>query len=321
MTIGRFLAALLVLVSVAPFAKADGIWYGPLADEPTPRGVVVDQDYQQLFAPGAPWQHALERVKVFVIGPHFAQAGPEDELRHIFAFLAEHHIALAIARPVVTATDCGAHTEGINHRVGVSGGVARRIKNLGGVWAYIAADAVLQAGHYRPESCQYPIDVLAKNVADNVREIQQVFPAVKWVDDEPLTVLNEADLTAWITALRRELGAAAPVAMQLDVQWGMPWQDSARLVVPALQKLGLGYSLIINADGRSRTDEAWVAAARANLLAWEQVIPAAPTDVVFEGWDDHPTHVLPEGDPATILSLIGWYCSNSAHRVGCGNGS
>jgi hypothetical protein len=329
MTISRFVAVLLTIISVAPSAKAEGIWYGPLADEPTPRGFLVDQDYQQLFEPGAPWQHALERVKVFAIGPHFAQAGPEDELRRIFAFLAEHRIALAIAWPVVTARECGAHTEGINHRADLSGRVAARVKRLGGVWAYIAADAVLQAGHYRTESkaggelngCQYPIDALAKNVADNIHQIQQVFPAVKWVDGEPLTALkDEQDLSAWIAALRRELGAAAPVSMQLDVQWGRPWQDYARWVVPALQKLGMDYGLIVDADARSRTDEAWVAAARDHLLAWERVIPAAPADVVFEGWNDHPSRVLPEGDPATILSLIGWYCSNSAHRVGCGNG-
>lgn len=329
MIISRFAAALLAVIGFATTARADGIWYGPLADETTPGGFLVDQDYQQLFQPHAPWQHALNRVRVFVIGPHFAQTGPEDELRRLYAFLNQHHVALAIAWPVVTALDCGDHTEGINHNARVSGLVAKRVMTLGGNWAYIAADSALQAGHYRITSgkgeangCRYPIEAVAKNVADNIRQIQQVFPAVKWVDGEPLTAIqNQQDLSLWIDALRRELGPAAPVAMQIDVQWGKAWEDYARWVVPTLQKLGMRYSLIVDGDGRNRTDDAWVAAARDHLLAWERAIPSPPVDVVFEGWDDHPTHVLPEDDPATILSLVGWYCSSSTQRVGCGNGS
>lgn len=319
-------ALCVVLFAMVVAANAESIWYYPRPDQRAPRGFISDPDYQQLFQNTAPWQNALQHIQVFGIGPLFANTGPDDELRRIFRFLNERHIALGVNYPLVTGTDCGGHTEGINHSFARTEMVAERIRNLGGTLSYILADEPLAAGHIRTASkrgeqngCQFPIDALAANVANNFRQIRQVYPGVQLIDENPLTPIatHLNDVPQWVAALRRELGPAAPTAMVFDVQWNLNWQEQVRSVVAVLQRLGMGYGVMYNGDRSKQTNLEWTGAARSRIEAWEATLPVPPAIAVFISWNPNPDHVLPENDPGTILSVLDWYCSHSTQRVGC----
>ncbi len=304
-------------------ARAQAVWMMPRANEVSGKGFFSDADYPRLFEPGAPWQRALGTIQVFGLGPHFAATAPEEELRRLFAFLRAHNVGLTVAWPAASARPCERHTEGMSFQPRHSLSLAMRLRRLGAPLTYISLDEPLHFGYYnqRHNRCSYTIDSLAAGVAENIREVKEVFPGIKVVDVEPLTALGPPpEIGQWITALRREAPGSAPVAMIFDVQWRRPWWTYVPPIIGVLRNHNLDYGVIFNGSIADRTDDAWMAAAQRHIEQWRSVALTPPTFVVIESWNDHPTHVLPESDPTTLPYLVNWYCTRPFSHCAAGGG-
>src|SRR5215467_11583998 len=94
------------------------IWFGPLfafhADGAG--GVVpfVQADYMNLFAAGAPWSRARNRIQVFEINEQLVSFESNDSvLETIFSYLNAHNIGLAMSvPPLIASAQCGQNVEG-----------------------------------------------------------------------------------------------------------------------------------------------------------------------------------------------------------------
>ena len=295
------------------------LWFSAITEIPAPAGFQVDQDYPQLFEPGAPWQHALSRVQVFQMTRRDVMSRPDEKLQIAFAFLRQHRIALAVTFGMIPDNNCGEGVEGMVHNSNANLVTAQRIKKLGGDLQYINVDEPLFFGHYftgqnRKRGCRYPMEELVAGYASEIRKVRSVFPDARVVEDEPVEGLESAsDLGRWIDLLKHELGEGAPRAIRLDVQWASskrPWRTAAQSLVTAIKRKGLGYGVIFDGTPEDRTNEDWIRTAQANIRAWEATIQAIPDDVMIQSWHRHPEKLLPETSP-TLPYLVNWYCENA----------
>jgi hypothetical protein len=302
------------------------LWFSAVSEMPAPRGFLVDQDYPQLFEPGAPWQHALSRIQAFQITRRYVMSQPEEKLHNIFAFLRQHHIALAVSFGMIPDRNCGQLVEGMVHHPNENLVTAQRIKKLGGDLQYVNVDEPLFYGHYfigqkDKIGCRYSIEELASGYAGEIRKVRTVFPDARVVEDEPVEGLESpADLGRWIDQVKHELGDGAPQSIRFDVQWQSrkrPWREAAQSLVATVKRHGLGYGVIFDGTPEDQTDEDWIRTAEANIKAWAVAIHDIPDHVMIESWHRHPEKVLPETSPTTLPYLVNWYCENARMARGC----
>jgi hypothetical protein len=299
------------------------LWFGAVADEPTAAGWSVDPDYPQLFEPDSSWQRARSRLFAFEMVRHYVTvvATPEDKLRTMYAFLNEHHIALAVATGVVPSQN-GCGVEG-TARGAENVQMAKRLKKLGADLKYIVLDEPYTFGHafQGRNGCRYDTDALAHGVAGEIQKIRDFYPDAQIVDVEATEGIDSpAEFGRWLDALKREMGDGAPKVVRFDVQWAStkkPWRQTAPALVATVRQHGLDYGLVVDGTPLDQTDEAWIKTAEANLKAWEQTVQAPPEQVVIQSWHRHPTMLLPETSPATLPYLVDWYCDNAAMAHGC----
>jgi len=304
------------------------VWLSAVDDMPTPAGFQVDQDYPQLFQPGAPWQHALSHIHAFEVTRRYVTSQPEERLQTMFAFLREHHVALGVSFGMIPARgDCGEGVEGMVHNPNANLATAQRVKQLGGDLEYIVVDEPLFFGHYfngrqnGKSGCRYRIDALASGYAGEIRKVRSVFPKARVIEDEPHEGLESpAELGEWIDSVRRELGDGAPQAIRFDVQWysrKKPWQAAAQSLVTTVKQHGLGYGIIFDGTPQDETDEGWIRTAQGNITAWESAVRDTPEHVMIQSWHRHPQKLLPESGPTTLPYLVNWYCQNARMAHGC----
>lgn len=313
--VAKMLLAAFFLVASAPL-RAEEIWLSPVTDQPSPKGVVTDQDYLQLFDPASPWQHAMTRVKVFQMPSRYPRTQADADLRRVFGFLNLNRIRLAIIFQAVVGQDCGRGIEGMMANPQVITKIAERVRELGGTLDDFVLDEPMHAGHYYdgPNACQYPLSRVAQDVADSVRRIRAVFPQAQVEETEPVFGLGSVqELNEWFDLLEHAAGGnAAPRAFRFDVQWGRPWQERVPALVAAVKQRGLEYGVIYNGSGADKSDGEWIASAEAHVAAWRAAVKTSPDQVIIGSWNAHPSHALPETDPGSLTFLIDWYCSAAA---------
>jgi hypothetical protein len=101
----------------------------------------------ELFHSDSQWKTVAANIRVFKIGPGFAQQGKDDDLRLIFSELKRHNIKLALEMAMATRSEhCQESTEAYG-APGLVEGLLRRVNRLGGDLAYIAMDEPLYYGH------------------------------------------------------------------------------------------------------------------------------------------------------------------------------
>lgn len=299
--------------AMAQFPAAKQVFFQPSQDWEN-RYPNKDADYQQLFSSPEQWPFTLSHITAFGVPEHFAASGPAAELSTIYSFLNSHQVPLEVAFPVVGAwtTGCGSGVEGMSHQQNAPLAEAKHVQESGGQIAYIAFDEPLEFGHYYsgPNACRFPIDVLAQQVADNVKQILSVFPNAKIIDTEPVTPLGSHpnDLATWYKDLAADIGRPVD-AVSLDVQWTKAWQTPSRNFVDVLAKAGLPYHLIADGSGTDTSDPAWTSDAQMHLFSWGHVVAVQPIALDVDSWDAYPDHVLPETDYGT-LSYFAGFCAD-----------
>jgi hypothetical protein len=278
-------------------------------------------DYMQLFSDSAAWASTIGKVSVLKIYKQFLYA-PDSTLRTVFQFLNDHHIALALEAPILTAVPGGpGYADEGYGGPGEVGALVAKVKLLGGNLQYVAMDEPLYYGHLwnGGNAAHATIDSLAQQAASTVAAIQKSFPNVQFGDIEPVGGVPTdatgaswtAQIAAWLQAFRSATGQPLQF-FDADVMWSNPsWLSDLENLAATLQKQSTRFGVIVDGPGAT-SNVGWTNAALGNYL---QVV-AAPllslADIVIQTWNPYPTALLPETTPGTLTNLVGSIAAVSA---------
>jgi hypothetical protein len=279
------------------------------------------EDYAKLFTPSSRWSNAASHVQVFKIYSSLLignQPGAFTDVqwRQVFADLDRRRIALAIEWPPLSVTTCGKGVEGFEDAD--PGATAQKIKRLGGDLKYVAMDepeyyGSIYKGH---DACSWTPAQVAANAVRNFAKIRSVFPNVLIGDIEPVPPPDAPDwidryiafFDAWKAA------AGSPLAFfHCDINWdAFPnWISDVEALRHVLVRNRIPFGMIYNGFGR-KTDEEWIRCAESHFTAYESKTGIVPDQVIFQTWEIHPGHALPETDPTALTYLIGAYFGKRA---------
>ncbi len=301
-----------------PAAAAVQIWMA--ATEPVWREIHgwPANDFLSLFESNAQWSQAGSRVNVFELSKKFIDATPENDLRRVLDDLKRRGIGIAMqGTPLLASKTCGLGVEGHGppHDMAAT---ARRIKQLGGQLAYISMDEPLFYGHRftgdaRRVACHLAISEVARQSADKIAEVREIFPEVKVGDIEPVGITpSDAaqwadDMTQWLRAFREATGT--PLAfMRLDCVWLHPnWEAQFDAVVPRIRAEKVPLGIIYDGTPKDATDVEWTTSAQNHARLVERKLGDPPEQVAFQSWMDHPRAMLPENAPGSLTNLVRTY--------------
>jgi hypothetical protein len=302
--------ALAVITSTAAALARPLVWFSPafsLPDGAHPGSV----DNLQLFQPGAPWANARSKIEVFKMPTHAITHMGDGQLRAVFSYLKDHHIAFAVEYGPLSFTDsCGRGVEGF-HPPGQPRNLSVLIKRLGGTIDYIAMDEPLFYGHYwnGRSACHWPISRVAQEAAQTIAEFRGEFPHLVVGDIEPINGVPDPNWLAstryWIESFR---GAGEPLAFfHDDMIWHTPVTARTPQLLGLLRQEDVRFGVIFNSMGEIRSDREWLGSAEQNIHEYAQSGLPEPDDVLFQSWRPFPTHTLPESDPSALTYLVNWY--------------
>jgi len=310
------------LVGIPPWARAN------VFHDPSP------SDYLDMFSPDAPWEKSARQLRVFQTTGALINRESDETLQRVFADLKRRHIALAIGGGLLTGVgasgqfECGRGVEGFS-AAGSTRVLAERIKKNGGDLAYIVLDEPLWYGHHvsSANACQWSPEYLARQILGQLKQVREIFPAVKVGDVEPIaapppqpTDWND-QVVAWTRTWRQVTGEPF-VFVRADVVWKGPWRQELPALKRKLHAEGLTYSLIYDGGGlgRTETDPIWTQEAAQRFHAIEADPQMAPDQAVIQTWVRWPSHMLPETQPGTLTNLLLQYLSLPTPEYGRGDG-
>lgn len=267
-------------------------------------------DYFDLFSPKAEWTVAAKHVKVFKIYPTLIMSGSEKDLIRLFNDLKARNIALALEFGPLTDNDlCGRGIEGYGGEL--LGAVAKKIKRLGGDLLYLAMDEPLLYGAFYngKRACHADIASIAKDAGRNIGLIKAVFPNIQIGDIEPVPQPQIADwnnkISTWVGAFERENGQKLAF-FHADVIWSKPWEQFVSDLKVRLRTGGIPLGIIYNGRAIDSSDLQWASDTQTHYEALEAYV-GLPDQAVFQSWDNHPTHVMPETEPDTMTGILRTY--------------
>jgi hypothetical protein len=312
--IGRLVATLTVIIPLP--AVATQLWLSGV--DPIVRRVMepnVRSDYTDLFRPGSPWSRAAANIQVFKTSTQFLTRASDEQLRQMFAFLKEKHIAIATAALMLTAPGmCGQNIEGYS-APGTIEALATRVKRLGGELSYMAMDEPLWFGHrYNgPRACRSSIADVAKDVARRVAAIRRIFPNVQVGDIEPFAVRGQPvdwldEIAQWIAAYRAATGENLAF-FHVDMDWHQDWRAQLPGLVPVLKAARIKFGIIYDGDPDDTSGIAWTRHAEERFAAVEADAALVPDQAILQTWMRHPAHMLPETQPGTMTWLVNRYAA------------
>lgn len=274
----------LTLASSSACAQPSRVWLAPLHPNAThgPEGAA---DYFEMFARRDLWPRVAGRVAVFKIYTDVLDRATDDQLRALFAGVTDAGIALAVETPVLAhAFGCGpAGTEGAPWVIAYF----TRLKALGANPRYLAMDGpwVVGSANASVKACPHGMNEIADDLAGTVRAVRTIFPAIEVGDIEPVTVSalspDWAALPAWLTALRRALGAP-PAFLHLDVTWEADWRPALPKIARDAAAAGVRLGVILNGGGRAMSDQEDAGDVADHAAAVEAKLGGPPADAVFQ---------------------------------------
>ena len=165
-----------------------------------------------------------------------------------------------------------------------------------------------------PNACHTPVPDIAKEIAENLRQVRTVFPQAQFGDGEPIPVPN-VPLATWLADLATffdvyQASSGQKLAFfRLDIGWTSPWQRYIPPLVQLLHQKGIPLQVIYDAGmpDANISDERAVASTIANYKTYELGGRSPPDVALIQFWTKYPSHVLPETDPRTTTYLINQY--------------
>lgn len=296
-------------------AQQPQIWMG--ATEPVWRRVHhwPQNDFMQLFKPGARWTKVSSILNVWQVSKRFVLEASRSELSRVIVYLKLHHISLAIqGTPLLGVKGCGLGVEGHGPPDDMRR-EAERIRKLGGTIKYIANDEPLYYGHEflgrgRSEPCIAPIPVLMEQVAAKLTGVREVFPDVQVGDVEPVGVGYPAsniwlsDIRTWIRAYANTIPGGLAFFRLDVVRQRSTWVTQLGRIIKTLRSEHIPISMIYNGTRKDRSDEAWSRSAAKLYDYVEGQLGITPAQAVFQSWMDRPRRLLPEREPGTLTHLV-----------------
>jgi hypothetical protein len=317
-TIGRILAWIVFFLATTGLwepATAQEIWFVP--PDNLPRGTkLMNEDFDSLWNDPQSWPFAASHTAVFSINPYYAAVTPAEKIQNINQFLSAHHIGLAVGMQSLPVEGCGLGIEGTT-KAGAPGVIARRLKRFGADIQYFALDEPLEFGsiYKGANACKYPVQEVARRLADTIRDLRATYPNAKIVEYEPP---NNQPLTEWTQTLAEYLDAyrqqtGTPLdELVLDTGLAKPWRETAKQSIAILHQHGTKAGIFLDAHGGPGvTDQSWMGEA----LEYARQIHDAKLNldsVVISSWMLHPWRNTPESDPLTLAALVGYYARLNA---------
>jgi hypothetical protein len=293
------------------------LWFAPLPPMPTGPGrpYIGSEDFMDLFAAGAAWDLASERIGVFKLyGEWVAYHATDAQLRTAVEEIARRGLALAVEMgPLDPPPTCG---EGVESFAGIDEGrlITSRIRRAGGTLQVIALDEPYYFAHLYggPNACHWPVEQIAEAVAGFTEAMREDWPGLIVGDTEPMPAPVSPDgLAGWLDAYAAAAGE--PLAfLHLDVDWSRPdWPELGLAVEAAGRERDVPIGMIYN-GGAATSDAQWLALAGRRVLAYETDAGGQPDHVLFQSWMDKPDRALPETDPASFTGFVNRYLDDPA---------
>ena len=315
MFVSLLASALTLSTCFATDAQKPQIWLSGV--DPFVRKAMKDtgpSDYDTLFETDAPWHIAASHVRVFKTSTQWILNGPDESLVRMFADLRRRGIALAVEGLMLTGGNndsCGRGVEGYSSS-GTIRHAAERIRSLGGKLSFIAMDEPLWFGHSYtgPLACQSSLQDLAQNVAENVRQVKDIFPDIQVGDIEPIPQLGQKN---WVNKIIQwtaefETAVGMPLAFfHADLNWIQDWNEDLSLLARDLGARGIKFGVIYDGNPGDPTDQAWTKTAEKHFDEVEGRLGIVPDHAILQTWMVHPTRMLPEDSPGTMTNLVQRY--------------
>jgi hypothetical protein len=273
-------------------------------------GLNGSPDFMNLFQIGVPWSGPLSKINVVKLYTQAFEFASDADLTHIFTYLNQNNIALAIEYPPISSNNASCFGEGVMGATNATI-IANRIKRLGGTLSYVAMDEPLDF-YFNAMSTNMPncpfssIQGLAQNVAKTYFAFKDIFPNVQMGDIECYfqDVVDVTQYATWFAAFKAATGV--PLAFFHDdamIETNI-WQQRTPTVRQALLAASIPYGLIRNGYGTETTDIQWMAIAESRVQIYNSLGLPAPDQNVFQTWAPHPTYVLPQTSPTSLTFLV-----------------
>jgi hypothetical protein len=289
--------------------NAQQVWLGVRGPDVRPVGAA---DWNDLFKPTPEWSAVAAKVQVFAITAGYVLQTPAPQIKAALTDLANRHIKIVLGMQSVgiqPGDQCG-HEEGYQDSE-YSEKAAMKLRSLGIDLSNLALDEPVWFGHYDTgdQGCRFETAELAKRVAANVNAYAKYFPKITIGEVEPVPLITTfKDWRLVFETFSQEITHFTGKKLkylQTDVNWRDPgFSEGLGNVAAFARSHNLKFGIIYNADGSDTTSEAWVAEAIHHFEIVESVNGILPDQVVFETWDQVPTHVLPETANDTLSHIL-----------------
>ena len=286
------------------------VWFGPLDPPEWSQANNGSQsyDFNELFNSDFTWPLASDATRVMVLYPVWLDSlATIDQLRMVFSSLRERSIAIAFeSGPLSEHGACNAGTvEGFSGASAASR-IARRIRAAGGVLYAFEMEHGFDAATYYDPACRMTPEEIARDAAKSIAAVRSVFPDVV-VGSIETADLDLDSVTAWLDAYKKVTGEELGF-FHLDVNYHIPdWASRAKAIEDYVQARGIDFGIYYVGDPTDQTDAAWLEHASSRLTQFEVIQGGRPDHPIFQSWDAHPSHLLPEDQPGTFTHFVTSY--------------
>jgi len=308
MTRRTFIPYLICLVllsfwySAARPAHATEVWLQPWFGC-TPCHSHGQVDANELFDPAAPWLTAMSQVNVIAFTAWWLDKMSDAELSRAIAWMKVHNVAMALEiEGLPSDPNCGGGVEGFEDLSLAKSQIARLVR-FDASPKYAAMDEPLWGGHYwnANGACQYSLNTLGQRIAQVIALYKDAFPQIIVGDIEPIQAIT--DHASWSTDLERFLKAYQKHAgsqlgfLQFDIDYTGNWAIPSHKFAATLAARAVPVGLIYRAIHSETSDTSAVQDVITQFETAEEGLGLSPSQAVFGGWSDYPSHLLPDSSP------------------------
>ncbi len=299
------------------------IWFHPLPSAsawPTGQPVGGATDFRALFKSNAAWPRVIARVKAVGMYAAWIVAASDQELRTTVAFLNQHDMGIEIEAPALQAPPtCGSGVEGYvpwgQSLYDFTLAYLNRLKALDAQVAFVKVDEPFFFGSISddPRACRLPVAEVALAVGQYARLVKTVYPHAEIGDVEPIIegppypVDVVTAMAQWHEAYRTVTGTPFPFFFA-DIDFSNPaWPTIVKALEDQTRQSGMQFGIIYIGDEQDTSDAEWADKAVARFRIYQEESGGRPDHVLFQSWEPHPLHCLPETDPTTFTGVIDAY--------------
>jgi len=275
-------------------------------------------DFDSLFAGTSGWPTVAAHTSVFGLYAGWITGATNAEITQLAAFLAAQNMTTEIESPSLQATaSCGSGVEGFvpygQTLQSFTLAYLSRLQSAGIPIGYIKVDEPYFFGSISTEAntCQWPIATVANGVAQFTQLVHSVSPSTQVGDVEPVVAGYPTDpvtaLTQWQDAYKSASGSAFPFYIA-DTDFNNPsWTTWLVNLETAIHERSEQFGIIYIGDITDTSDQQWAGKVVARFEAFQGTAGGTPDFVLFQSWEPHPTHSVPETDQTSQTGVVRSY--------------